>query len=69
MLQAFENTIEELKLLSMRMEERTGKLESSIRAETKSHAKRVAQLQEHNKVRPRPSEKSCPKRYITYRLP
>ncbi|XP_022101262.1 exocyst complex component 5-like isoform X2 [Acanthaster planci] len=50
MLRAFENTIEELKLLSMRMEERTGKLEASIRSETKNHAKRVAQLQEHNKM-------------------
>ena len=50
MLRAFENTIEELKLLSMRMEERTGKLDANIRAETKSHAKRVAQLQENNKV-------------------
>ncbi|XP_038046156.1 exocyst complex component 5-like isoform X2 [Patiria miniata] len=50
MLRAFENTIEELKLLSMRMEERTGKLDASIRAETKNHAKRVAQLQENNKM-------------------
>ncbi|XP_033629656.1 exocyst complex component 5-like isoform X2 [Asterias rubens] len=50
MLRAFENTIEELKLLSMRMEERTGKLDANIRAETKSHAKRVAQLQENNKM-------------------
>ncbi len=34
----------------MRMEERTGKLDANIRAETKSHAKKVAQLQENNKV-------------------
>ena len=50
MLRAFENTIEELKLLSMRMEERTGKLDAGVRSETKNHAKRVTQLQENNKV-------------------
>ncbi|XP_041469326.1 exocyst complex component 5-like [Lytechinus variegatus] len=50
MLNAFVCTIEELKLSSARVEEKITKLEHGMKTEMKQHAKRISQLQDHNKL-------------------
>lgn len=50
LLGVFESTIDNLKQFSGRMEEKIGSLERGLVVELKSHGKRVADLQEMNKV-------------------
>lgn len=50
MLESFQHSIDQLKGMSEKMEEKIKRLEEELHTETKAHSDRITQLQDSNKV-------------------